>query len=370
MADIKTPERYINQSGILKNAGKEIKKYGKKALIIAGKNAYRAAGEIVENSFEKFKLSYGKETFSGYPSIRQAALYAEKAESNGIDVLVAIGGGRVMDVTKAAGSICGLPVVTIPTNPAQCAAWAAVSIIYTDEGDFEQFYNNRYTPRLILVDPEILIDAPERYLKAGIIDTYAKWYELVPGIRGKSDSLPLQISFFGAELAYDILEEKGPSALEASKRHEVTKEYTDVLDAIYFVAGYVGSFVGAKAYSGFAHPFYHSSRRIPSTRETLHGELVAYGILTQLVLEQKPERYIMETIDKFSLYDAAFTLEDIGIKEDVDHALEIIARRSVDEFGSFTELGFGKSAEEIKKALYKVDGLVKERRLLNGSKGA
>lgn len=372
MVNIKAPETYINEPGGIQRAGSLIKIFGKKILLIGGEHALAATGEKLEKSLEENQITFQTEVFRGYPTMEKAQLYAELAKKEGIEVIVAVGGGKVCDVSKAAADLAKLPVITVPTVLATCAAWASVSVIYTEEGDFQTFHPNRFTPRVILADPEILVKAPERYLKAGIVDTYAKWYELVPGLKGREDTLPMQLSSYGAKLAFDLLDDHYEEAIEAVRKGEVNDSFLQVIDAIIFLAGYVGTFVGARAYSGFAHPFYHSSRRIASSRKSLHGELVAYGILSQLVLEKKPEEEIAGVIQKFEKFDEAFTLGDLGLedltleeaerKKTKEEALKIIAQRTLDEFGGFQKLGFGYDVKEIYEGLVKADELVKKYR--------
>lgn len=362
MTDIKAPECYVNEFGVTGKVGEHIKKFGNRIMIIGGKTALRETQENITNSLLQNDVMYHIYEFTGYPTLEKANEYAEQARKKHIEVLVAVGGGKVCDVTKTAGDIAGIPVITIPTISATCASWAAVSVLYTEEGDFHRFYQNRYTPRLIIVDPEVLIQAPERYLKAGIIDTYAKWYELAPGLKGRQDTLVMQISSFGARLAFDILDDNAEKAIEAVRKKQVDEAFLQTIDAIIFLAGYVGTFVGARAYSGFAHPFYHSSRRISESRKMLHGELVSYGILAQLVMEGKSEESMEETIRKFDRLDVAFTLQDLGLDDDQGNKLPVIAERTLKEFGGFTKLGFGYTSDEICRALLKADEQVRTYR--------
>jgi len=362
MLDIRTPEQYINEAGIIKKAGEYISKYGKSALIIASPKALATVSEDLFESLKEYSIGYEIIQFSGYPTLAKANEYATIAKNTNRSVVIAIGGGKVQDVSKATGDLAGLPVIAIPTIAATCASWAAVSIIYNDDGDFEQVHLNRYTPRLIIVDPEIILNAPERYIKAGIVDTFAKWYETIPGVTGKDDALSLQISVNGAKIALDLLNEKGLKTVEDSRNGIVSKEGIDTINAIIYLAGFVGSFIGERAYAGFAHPFYHASRRIPSTRHILHGELVAYGLITQLILEGKLEQEIIDIIQKFAQFDVAFTLEDIGLGEDSKNKLTIIAQRVLKEFPGYTVFGFGTTVDEIVEGLFKADEYVKKYR--------
>lgn len=48
-----------------------------------------------------------------------------------------IGGGVIMDLSKAAAASAGLGVVNIPTSIATCAAFTAMSVMYTPQGAIE-----------------------------------------------------------------------------------------------------------------------------------------------------------------------------------------------------------------------------------------
>jgi glycerol dehydrogenase-like iron-containing ADH family enzyme len=359
MFEIKTPEKYISEPGALKNAGKYIKEYGSSGLLVAGTAAFGTVQDVLKKNFLENNISYSFFPFAGYPTLDKAKQIAEEAKKRSASFIIAAGGGRVHDASKAAGTLAGLPVISVPTIAATCASWAAVSIIYTADGDFEQFYSNPYTPRLILADTNILMDAPERYIKAGIVDTFAKWYENSLGLTGKNDPLPLQLSVYSAGLAFDELEKKAYASLEEKKAGKITTNAVDTIDSIFCLAGLVGSFVGARAYSGFAHPFYHASRRIPASRVMLHGELVAFGILTQQVLQKKPDKEIRETIQRLARFDEDFTLSDLKL---TDKDLPVIAKRILAEFSAYTNFGFGSTTQEIVNGFKTADLLIREFR--------
>ncbi len=359
MFEIKTPEKYISEPGALNNAGKYVREYGTTGLVVAGTTAFSAVQDVLKKSFLENYVSFTFFPFAGYPTLEKAKQIAEEAKENRAAFIAAVGGGRVHDAAKAAGTLAGLPVISVPTIAATCAPWAAVSIIYTKDGDFEQFYANPHTPRVIVADTKILMDAPERYIKAGIVDTFAKWYENSLGMTGNDDPLPLQISVYSAKLAFDQLEKKASAALEEKRAGKITDNAVCTIDSVFYLAGLVGSFVGARAYSGFAHPFYHASRRIPASRVMLHGELVAFGIITQLVLQKKSDKEIRETIQRLAGFDEAFTLSDLQLE---DRDLPVIADRILAEFPEYTHFGFGRTTEEIVAGFKTADSLVGEYR--------
>ncbi|MGU3489794.1 iron-containing alcohol dehydrogenase, partial [Enterobacter bugandensis] len=88
-------------------------------------------------------------------------------------------GGRVMDTAKPVARGLNLPFVALPTVAATCAAWTPLSVWYNDAGQALQFEIFDDANFLVLVEPEIILNAPKEYLLAGIGDTLAKWYEAV-----------------------------------------------------------------------------------------------------------------------------------------------------------------------------------------------
>lgn len=370
MLQVKTPEIYVSEPGAIKSLGALAEKYGKRALIVWSKTARKVTEEAVTESLGVQRIIYMEYLFEGYPTEEKANEIAELSKEKKVEILIAIGGGRVIDVTKAAGDILKIPVVSVPTIAATCAAWAALSVMYTEEGNFDHFRRNDRSPRAIAADTEILANAPERYLKAGVVDTLAKWYETSVGYDISDSDFSLINSVNTARLAYDFLDKQALEVIGNARKQRVDENTVKTVDTILYLAGNVGSYVGDKAFSGFAHPFYHSSRIIKETRETLHGELVAFGLLMQAVLEKKEEEEIFALVKKFSELQVAFTLEEIGIYEQTEEKLRIISDRIREAFGGLPILEGNPDERAIINAAYQADGYVrryrKEIKYVNG----
>lgn len=359
MLTVKTPNTYLNEPGILAKAGGYIAEYGIRPLLIGSKTAWKAVGEEFLDSLQKNGIDTDHAyTFSGYPSERQFQKYAKLAQEIQADVIIGIGGGRTLDTAKAAGDITGLPVVTIPTIAATCAAWAAVTIQYDDEGAYVKARWNKRTAKLIIADPKILLTAPKRYLYAGVADTFAKFYETRPAIELEPDNTTTKLGFHGSVVAFENLERETFQALEEAQEGVFGKAAIDVIDAIIYLAGFVGSFTEDSAYrSSFAHPFYHCSARLANTRHRLHGEKVAFGIIAQLFLEKKEEKEIKEAVALFDKYHAAWSLEDIGIHDRLEEDLAFLGEDIPKSFPSVTY-----SPREIISALKSADEIIRRER--------
>lgn len=97
------PRKIISGNGALDAAGSVIKKYGKKALIVTGKNVrglecFSALCEMLENNGLLFTVFDG---ITGEPDDTMIAAGAKKYKDEYCDFLIAIGGGSPIDSMKA-----------------------------------------------------------------------------------------------------------------------------------------------------------------------------------------------------------------------------------------------------------------------------
>lgn len=307
---IKTPDIYVSEPEVIKIAGDYISKYTKTPLIVGGKKAVDTVWEDLKESLNKNGIDTSNlEVFEGYPSESKIQKYKDQAKKINADAFIAIGGGRVLDTVKAASDLLDLPCITIPTVPATCAAWAGLTIQYDDEGAFIKARPLKHSPVLVIADTKVLLMAPRRYIFSGVVDTFAKFYEIRSSLEHATDSINLNIAFHASKLAFELLENNVFKALDESEKGIFGQAAKDVVDSIIYIAGFAGSFQTTAGYYSFAHPFYHISSRFRNTRHKLHGEKVAYGILTQLYLEKKSREENEITLLVGSRYNTPEELE-------------------------------------------------------------
>ena len=351
---VKTPKIYISEKDAIQKAGDYIKEYSKNPLIIGSEKALNAAFPGLKKSLEENGINASNvDTFAGFPSESKFSYYSELVNKYNADAIIGVGGGRVLDTAKATADLLNIPVITVPTIAATCAAWAGLTIQYDDEGSFVQPRPLKKAPEVIIADTKIILSAPKRYLFAGAIDTFAKFFEIRPSLAHAKNSLNLDIAFYSAKLAFQKLEDNVFKALDEAKNSIFEQSAKDVVDAVIYLAGFAGSFQTNTGYYSFAHPFYHISARFPNTRHKLHGEKVGYGILAQLLLEKKNESEITDVIRKFDRYDNAFTLSDIGLNKENKNELKNLATQIKETFDHVEW-----NIEEIVEALVVTDLLV------------
>ena len=176
-------------------------RFGTKALLIGGALALKAGKEKLLQAISAGdpKITIVDTVLFGsdctYERMEELAAYAK---SCGAEMIFGMGGGKALDTAKGTAEKAGLPVFTFPTIAATCAATTALSVVYREDGNFDSFYFYDKPARHSFIDTEIIAEAPERYLRAGIGDTLGKYFECHFAARG--DRL-LHSSALGREIS-------------------------------------------------------------------------------------------------------------------------------------------------------------------------
>ncbi len=232
------------------------------------------------------------------------------------DLIIGIGGGKCLDMAKLVAHQTHLPVVTIPTTAATCAAWTALSNIYTEAGAFLSDVSLPHCPDLLILDYDIIATAPPRTLIAGIGDAIAKWYEASVS-SGDSDRTLLIAAVQQARVLRDLLFQKSAAAIADIGG----AEWQDVVDATVLLAGVIGGLGGAQCRTVAAHAVHNGLTHLPAGHNALHGEKVAFGILVQLRLEEMVGGNQLAASTRHQLLDfyqqigLPSTLADLGLSQ-------------------------------------------------------
>lgn len=293
------------------------------AVWIYGERAIAAARPFLPAAFNAPGAKHI--SFGGY--CRESDVQKLVAEAGNRQVVIGVGGGALLDTVKVVARRLRAPVVTIPTIAATCAAWTPLSVWYNDAGQARHFEIFNDANHLVLVEPEIILRAPQEYLLAGIGDTLAKWYEAVV-LSPQPETLPLtvRLGINAALTIRDVLLESSETALENQKRSELTQAFLDVVDAIIAGGGMVGGLGERYTRVAAAHAVHNGLTTLPQTDRFLHGTKVAYGILVQSALLGQDDVLVglVQAFKRFNLPTRLAQLEvDIHNREQID---KVIAR--------------------------------------------
>ncbi|MFU8886673.1 MAG: iron-containing alcohol dehydrogenase family protein [Cyanobacteriota bacterium] len=277
---------------------------------------------------------------------------AQHAHSSGADLVLAVGGGKVLDAGKLLAHNLGLACATVPTSAATCAGWTALSNIYSAEGAFERDVALARCPDLLVFDHGLVAEAPPRTLASGIADAIAKWYEASVSSGGSSDGL-IQQAVQMARVLRDQLLLEAETALATPG----SEAWVRVAEACGLTAGLIGGIGGARCRTVAAHAVHNGLTQLPSCHGVLHGEKVGFGILVQLRLEellggsQLAAQARRQLLPLFQRLGIPSTLADLGLGQVSLEALQHVCQFACTPDSDLHHLPFAVEPPDLLAAL-------------------
>ena len=324
------PGRYLQQENAMQRLGRNVARLGHNALIVAGKTAIQ---KIIPANQPHWgdDCSFVIEQFGGECSDVEIERLTTVAKNAGADVIVGMGGGKVIDTAKAVGHAAGTMTVIAPTIASTDAPTSAVSVIYTEDGGFSRYLFVPRNPDLVLVDTQVIAEAPVRFLVAGIGDALATWFEADSCRQSFSNNqgggLATLAGYALSRLCYDTILEHGVAAKTSCEQNVVTPALAHVVEANTLLSG-LGFESGGLA---SAHSIHNGLTQLHGTHDYYHGEKVAIGVLAGLFLCDRPSELIDDVYDFCEAIGLPTTLGDIGIGDATDDDLNRVAHAACAE---------------------------------------
>lgn len=308
-----SPSKYVQGKGELANVAEYAVKLGKKPFILISESGKKRVGAIIDGSFEGTGCELTYEAFGGECSRNEINRLVEIVKEKGCDLILGVGGGKIFDTAKAVAFYAGTPVIVCPTIAATDAPCSALTVVYTDDGVFEEYLWLPANPNVVLVDTDIVAKAPARLLVSGMGDALATYFEAKACLDtnastcagGKATIAAMTL----ARACYDTLIAEGVKAKLACEQDVCTAAVEKIIEANTLLSG-MGFESGGLA---GAHAIHNGLTCIKECHHLYHGEKVAFGVLTQLVLENADEDLLDEVVGFCMEVGLPTTFEDLGI---------------------------------------------------------
>lgn len=354
------PALYKRGTGVLEELGSFCQTYADKVILVGGHHALAAVQKAVEISLNGAGVAVVSVLwYGGECTWDNVSMVAAEAKAKGAKMIVAAGGGRALDTAKAAAYQLNLPIVTIPTIGATCAAMTPLSIINDANGGYLENSPKSMAPIGVFVDVDIIAKAPARWLYGGLGDTLAKLYEYRATASKAAPSSWVMGAINNGVTCYEIIKKYGKGAKEAVIKQEATEDLANALDAIIYYAGICSIIGGENLRGAAAHCVYFGFTYIPEAHQWGHGLLVGFGNLCLLALENRDDAEIIEEIKLAIDCGVPVTLAQIASLTEED--LQLVGKIAA-QSPDMGNMPFEVTAEMVVDAIKRVDSL--SRRIL------
>ncbi len=292
---VSMPQKILKGDGCTRHIMSELGENHERIFVIGGYKALEVALPALTESANSASKELVSSWFGGEVTEQNFSRLVQEAKDFKADTIIAVGGGKAIDMGKWVADELSVPVVTLPTIAATCSAVSTVTIIYDEQGHYVTMHHLNQGPSMVVLDTDIIAKAPVRWLAAGLGDTLAKLYEF----RAISASLPKcsfnSSAYVNGKLCYDLIEEYGEQAIIDNEKQTSSEAIEYVMDAIFLFAGFT-SIMGIGDHVGASHALFEGFTINDKTRAYGHGLLVGFGNLVLLELEGRNQQEIIEAI--------------------------------------------------------------------------
>ncbi|NPA76627.1 MAG: iron-containing alcohol dehydrogenase [Candidatus Diapherotrites archaeon] len=238
------------------------------------------------------------------------------------DVVVGIGGGKNIDIAKYVGWKRGIPVVSVPTIPSHDGL-ASPMISLSDSGKpYSQYFR---PPHYVLVDPDVLCSAPDRFVQAGFGDVIGKYTSVYDWWIAHVD----RGEYFGrysASLAYLTFRHVVRARRQIARK---TPEGINVLMEALVTNGIVmGIQHSSRPASGSEHLISHALDYLRG-KKWMHGLQVGVGTIVAAYFQGRDWERIRKFLEGVG---APTTAEGLGISDEMMVRAVAIAKTLRDRY--------------------------------------
>lgn len=242
----------------------------RKVIVLFDRTTYKIAGEDICCSLSKVKTQVDK-LYVEDCTLEFTEIIRKRIRESSCDVVLGVGGGKVLDTGKYAAAMEGINFISVPTSASNDGIASPVAVI-EKRGHKESL--GAKMPLGIIADLEIIRTSPARNIRAGIGDLISNLsaiedWKLASQKRGE------RFDNFAALLSASASE----TLLSMDKLNILHYDFLRKLVEGLVMSGIAMGIAGSsRPCSGAEHKFSHALDALLA-RPALHGEQVAVGTI-------------------------------------------------------------------------------------------
>lgn len=340
------PLRYVQGPYALLRMGEQLEALGvMNPLILVSPSARKAVGPTIMEGLNTKRIAYAFVDFGGECTWAEIERVKDACIQGKHDAIISCGGGKVLDTGRcaAAGSGvnvqkwppelvpnvgAGVPCINVPTVAATDASTSAASLVHTEKGTLEATMVFPTNPTMVLVDTAVIAKSPVRLLVAGMGDALATYFETEMSHRTASPAvgtraLSTRTARVLSRLCFDILMEYGVQAVVEAGAGVPGPGIEAIAEANVLLSGLGFESGGLSAAHAVGNAFEHISEFFE--QKQYHGERVAFGTLTQLLIEEREPECLDRVFGFCRAVGLPTTFAEMTLKDVSDGVLETVA---------------------------------------------
>jgi len=323
-------------------------------VIVADKKTKKLSGEEIKKILSKANYVV-KDKIVSTSTESEVKHVIKFSNKNNADILLGVGGGSVIDVTKLAAYELKIPFVSVPTSAAHDGIASPRASIKSSKGSISK---TAVSPLAVLADTKIIVKAPYRMIASGCADVISNIsavmdWELAHRLKGEEFSTHgAVLAKTAAEMLMENVEDIRPDSEESA--------WLAVKAMI--VSGVAMSVAGTtRPASGSEHMFSHMLDYLGpgimlkgrKYKKPMHGEQCGIGAIMIVYLHGGNWEKIRNTLRKIG---APVTSEELGVSK--KKIVEALVRAHEIRPERYTILGETGLTHEAAKKLARITGVI------------
>lgn len=226
-------------------------------------------------------------------TIAYAMEVAERVIATDIDCIIAMGGGKTLDIGKYAAYVSKRPFLSIPTTMAHDGIVSPIAVLKRQDGKPKSL--GCAMPTMMIMDTKLISTCPPKLIKAGIGDTISNFMALKDWDFAVSHGRDEMNGY-----AY-MMSRTSLDALMKTQFDHICPEFLDVLANSLVLSGIAMDYAGSsRPVSGSEHLFSHALDYF-CEKQNLHGFNVALGTVAVLKIIGEDPTEVVNYLKKFEV---------------------------------------------------------------------